>query len=119
MSWQAQLSGSVDATLDVDVFYLDADFTGPDVVSELRSKGKIILCYVSAGTFEPWRDDANAFPQSTLGEPLANYPREQWLDVRAEPVRTLMRARFAAMAKAGCDGVYPSTLEAHLASSGF
>jgi len=119
VTWQAQLSGGVDPTLDVDVFYLDADFTGPSVVSELRSKGKLILCYVSAGTFEPWRGDANAFPESVIGEPLADYPREQWLDVRAASVRQLMQARLSAMAKAGCDGVYPSTLDAHLHSSGF
>jgi hypothetical protein len=119
VTWQAQLSGSVDPTLDVDVFYLDADYTGSAVVSELKSKGKTVLCYVSAGTFEPWRQDANAFPESALGEPLADYPREQWLDVRNPTVRDLMRARLAAMARAGCQGVYPSTLEAHLHSSGF
>jgi hypothetical protein len=119
LTWQAQLSGGVDPTLDVDAFYLDADFSSSTVVTELRSKAKLVLCYVSAGTFEPWRKDANAFPESALGEPLADYPREQWLDVRAASVRDLMRARLAAMAKAGCHGVYPSTLEAHLHTTGF
>jgi hypothetical protein len=119
VTWQAQLSGTVDAALDVDVFYLDADFASAAVLSALRAKGKIILCYVSAGTFEPWRDDAGAFPPSTLGDPLANYPREQWLDLRSPEVHDLMRARFAAMASAGCDGVYPSTLDAHLHTTGF
>jgi hypothetical protein len=119
VTWQAQLSGSVDTSLNVDLFYLDADFTSSAAVSELRAKGKIVLCYSSAGTYEPWRDDANDFPESVLGEPLADYPREQWLDVRAPEVRALMHARFAALKRAGCDGVYPSTLEAHLHASGF
>jgi hypothetical protein len=119
VTWQAQLSGAVDPSLDVNLFYLDSDFTSAAVVSQLRAKGKLVLCYVSAGTFEPWRKDANDFPESVLGEPLADYPREQWLDVRAPSVRKLMQARLATMAMAGCDGVYPSSLEAHLHSSGF
>ena len=119
VTWQAQLSGAVDPSLDVNLFYLDADFTSAAVVSQLRAKGKLVLCYVSAGTFEPWRKDANDFPESVLGQPLADYPREQWLDVRAASVRKLMQARLVAMAMAGCDGVYPSTMEAHLHSTGF
>jgi hypothetical protein len=119
VSWQAQLSGAVDPTLGVDLFYVDADFQDAAVLSSLRAGGKLVLCYVSAGTFEPWRDDADDFPADVVGESLENYPREQWLDVRDARVREIMRARIAAMAGAGCDGVNPSTLEAHLQPSGF
>lgn len=119
VTWQAQLSGSVDSTLDVELFYLDADFASPSMLSTLRASGRIVLCYVSAGTFEPWREDANAFPESALGEPLLDYPREQWIDFRDSRVKDILRARLDGMSRAGCDGVYPSTLEAHREASGF
>ncbi len=71
-----------------------------------------MLCYFSAGTLEPFRDDASRFPASTLGAPLANYPNERWVDIRDATVRAIMQDRIIAAAGAGCDGVHPSGVTA-------
>ena len=42
----------------------------------------------SAGTMEPFRDDASRFPAAALGNPLAGYPDERWVDVRDATVRS-------------------------------
>ncbi len=119
ISWQAQLSGNIDVALPVELFYLDPDFAGEDTLAELRSRGRRIVCYVSATTFEPWRDDAANFPASTLGNPLASYPREQWIDIRDGTVRAIMQKRVEALAVYGCEGVDPASLATHTADSGF
>jgi hypothetical protein len=118
-SWQAQLSGSIDPGLDVELFYLDADFTELAALQALRARGAHYVCYLSAGSFEPWREDAGEFPERVLGLALPDYPREQWLDIRDETVRGLMLRRVEAMALKGCEGVVPASLAVHAADTGF
>src|SRR5688572_29881360 len=65
--WQAQLQGEIDTALDVDFFYLDPDNVTDSELSALRAAGRRIGCYFSAGSFEPWRDDADQFPGAALG----------------------------------------------------
>jgi len=119
MSWQAQLLGEVDPSLDVELFYLDPNNQSEATRAELLAAGKHLLCYVSAGTHEPWRDDADEFPDGALGNPLANYPEERWLDIRDATVRELQAARIENFAAAGCEGVLPANLGAYAADSGF
>src|SRR5688572_15748881 len=66
-SWQAQLSGAIDPELDVELFYLDPDFTEPAALEAVRARGGHYVCYLSAGSFEPWREDAGEFPERVLG----------------------------------------------------
>jgi hypothetical protein len=119
ISWQAQLSGDVDPTLDVALFYLDPDNIDEATRSELEAADKRLACYVSAGSLEPWRDDAGAFPESVLGNPLAGYPDERWLDIRDAAVRELVAARIERLAGEGCDAVLPANLDGYLTDSGF
>jgi hypothetical protein len=116
-TWQIQLTGELDTTLDVAIFTLDLDTPAP-VLRDLREAGRIVLCYFSAGTMEPFRDDASDFPESSLGNPLRDYPDERWVDVRDATVRSIMRDRVARAAEVGCDGVHPSGLSAFLAETG-
>jgi hypothetical protein len=118
-SWQAQLSGAIDPELPVELFYLDPDSNEPSALTTLKEQGKHYVCYLSAGTFEPWRADADEFPERVLGNALVNYPDEQWLDVRDATVRQLMSARVAALALQGCEGIVPESLDVHAANSGF
>src|SRR5690606_18181815 len=67
-----------------------------------------IGCYFSAGSFEPWRPDAGDFPAESLGDPLVDYPNENWLDVTNESVVALMEDRIAAALERGCTDSYPS-----------
>lgn len=118
VSWQAQLSGTIDPTLPVDLYYLDPDYASGSSLTELRSVGCAIACYLSAGSFEPWRADAGDFPQETIGNSLPGYPREQWIDIRSAAVRQIMVQRIQSMAAVGCDSIVPVNLDGHLVDNG-
>jgi len=117
--WLVQLDGPVDIQQPAELFFLDADLQDPDDLAALHATGRRYLCYLSAGSLESYRDDAAEFPESAVGNPLADFPREHWLDVRDEAVRELMARRVTALAELGCDGVPPSSLAVHLADTGF
>jgi hypothetical protein len=116
-SWQIQLTGSLDTTLDVAVYIADLE-TPPAVIDDLHAAGRIVICYFSGGTLEPFRDDAARFPAAALGTPLAAYPNERWVDVRDPTVRSIMGDRIGAAAAAGCDGLDASGLAAFAADNG-
>jgi hypothetical protein len=119
VTWQAKLTGAVDIDEDAQLFYLDAELQDPADLATLRAEGRHYLCYLSAGSLEDFRDDAQEFPEQVIGKPLIRFPDERWLDVRAPVVRELMARRIEALARAGCDGVPPSSLAVHAADSGF
>ena len=56
-SWQIQLTGNLDTTVDVRMYIADAG-TRAAVINDLHAAGRIVICYFSAGTQEPFRDDA-------------------------------------------------------------
>jgi hypothetical protein len=116
-SWQIQLTGTLDTTLDVAVYISDLE-TPTAVIDGLHAAGRIAICYFSGGTMEPFRADSARFPAAALGAPLDAYPDERWVDVRDATVRSIMDDRIAAAAAAGCDGVDPSGLAAFAADNG-
>jgi hypothetical protein len=118
LSWQVQLSGALDTSLDVAVYDIDLD-TSAATIADLRAAGRRIICYVSVGTYEPWRDDAPSIPAAALGQPLAGYPDERWLDTRDVTVRSIMTARLDVAVTKGCDGVDLSSVSPAGADTGF
>ena len=46
---------------DIDYTYSSA------VIADLQSKGKKVMCYISAGTSENFRDDFNLFAEEAQG----------------------------------------------------
>ena len=118
-SWQIQLEGTLDTSLDVSVYEVDL-FDAPQAdIDALHAAGRRVVCYVSAGTFEPWRSDATAFPPAALGNPVANYSQEQWLDTRDAAVRAAMTARLDLGHQKRCDGMDLSVLSPGTADTGF
>lgn len=117
-SWQVQLSGALDTSLDVAIYDVDLDATAATLAS-LRAAGRRVICYVSAGTYEPWRDDASAFPAAARGQTVAGYPNESWVDTRDPTVRGLMAARLGVAAQKGCDGVDLSNVSPGGSDTGF
>jgi len=116
-SWQIQLSGTLDTTVDVRVYVADLE-TPPPIIRDLHDASRIVMCYFSAGSAESFRDDAARFPTASLGQPLADYPDERWIDIRDPTVRAIMADRIANAASAGCDGIHPSGLGAFAADTG-
>ena len=117
--WLAQLDGAVDVQQDAQLFYLDAEQQTPDDLATLRAEGRHYLCYLSAGSLEAFRQDSQDFPDTAIGNALADFPQERWLDVRDATVRELMAKRVMALAAFGCAGVPPSSLAVHAADTGF
>ncbi|MCO4768559.1 MAG: endo alpha-1,4 polygalactosaminidase [Deltaproteobacteria bacterium] len=90
----------------VDYLGLDAFDTDARYVDEAVANGTRAWCYVSVGTAEDWRDDWAAFVAldnaerdggnpSILGDDLAAWPGERWLDIARYPVfLDLMSERF-------------------------
>jgi len=117
-TWQIQLSGgSLDTTVDARVYVSDIE-TPTAVIRSLHAAGRIVICYFSGGTMEPFRDDASRFPADSLGMQLSNYD-ERWLDVRHATVRAIMQDRLAKAARVECDGVHPSGLAGFASATGF
>lgn len=61
-----------------------------DAINALHEQGTAVVCYISAGTFENWRDDADKFPDAAVGNFLEGVDDECWLDIN-DHVRRLMK----------------------------
>jgi hypothetical protein len=98
-TWQYQLQGTVDTTVDAAVFDVD-------------------LFDTPAST--DWRPDVGSFPEAVRGDPLDGWPGERWLDVRQlgvlEPV---LAARMDLCRQKGFDGVEPDNVDGYANDSGF
>ncbi|HKX53451.1 MAG TPA: endo alpha-1,4 polygalactosaminidase, partial [Nitrosospira sp.] len=118
--WQIQYTGKIDTSLGVDVYNLDLFDTSAAVISALRSTGKRVICYFSAGGHENWRPDAGSFPTAVLGRNLDGWAGERWLDIRKLDILIpIMRARMEQAAQKGCDGIDPDNVDGYSNNTGF
>ncbi len=119
-TWQWQLTGTLDRSYDVEMYDIDLFENNADVVASLHAKGRRVVCYISAGSWENWRPDANLFPKEVLGRRLANWPGERWLDIRRlDILGPIMTARLDLCKQKGFDGVEPDNIDAYTNNSGF
>jgi hypothetical protein len=119
MSLQYQIVGSIDTSVDAQLFVIDLFDAPLAKIAELHAKGRVVIGYVSVGSLEDWRKDVASFPQAAVGKQLANYPNESWLDIRSAAVRSAMGARLDLARKNGFDGIFASTLGGYMTNSGF
>lgn len=119
LSWQVQLSGRFDASFDVELYYVDLDNLTSTERIAITSQNRQLACYLSAGSYEPWRSDAAAFPGEVLGNTLADYPNERWLDIRSSVVAGLMLARLDQFKSDGCSSVVVTNVTTSGEDSGF
>jgi hypothetical protein len=119
-SWQIQLSGSPDISLEVDWYDLDLFDTSPQVIQALHEEGRKVVCYFSAGSWEEWRPDAEQFPPVVIGNDLQGWPGEKWLDIRRlDLLGPLMVARLELAVQKGCDGVDADNMDGYANATGF
>jgi Glycoside-hydrolase family GH114 len=110
-TWQYQLTGELDTSFDVTMYGIDLfDALDEDFVT-LHTDQRVVICYFTAGTYEPWREDAGEFAPSDLGSPMDDFPEERWIDVRSPTVRTIMLGRLDKARDKGCDGVAPANVD--------
>jgi hypothetical protein len=119
MSLQYQLTGDLALDVDAQLFVIDLFDSSQAQVTALHAAGRLVMAYVSVGSFEPWREDASSFPSEIVGNSLAGYPDESWLDIRSSDVRARMQQRLDRALTKGFDGIFASTLGGYLESSGF
>jgi len=119
-TWQWQLTGSpVDTSIAVQMYDVDLFDTDPAVVSVLHGQGRKSICYMSAGTWEDWRQDASRFPASVIGKGNG-WEGEKWLDIRnLDVLGPIIEARMDLCKAKGFDGVEPDNVDGYANSTGF
>lgn len=118
-TWQWQLLGEVNTSYDVDIYDIDLFDSPRELIAQMHSEGRRVVCYFSAGSVEDWREDFAAFEEDDVGEPLAGWEGERWVDVRSPRVRTIMLARLDLARDKGCDGVEPDNVDGYDNDTGF
>jgi len=89
-------------------------------VAELHARGARVVCYISMGSWEDWRADADMFPESVIGRKYRGWAGERWLDIRrVDLLAPILSARLDLCAAKGFDGVEPDNLDGFLNKTGF
>lgn len=117
-NWTA-IYGSYVRNTTVQVVDLDLESTSAETIGHLRSQGKKIICYFSAGSYEDWRNDKSLFQSSDLGQALDGWPGERWLDIRTSNVKDVMYKRIQQAHAKGCNAVDPDNVDGYLQNTGF
>ncbi len=76
-TWQWQLSGRrVNTSIAADIYDVDLWGAAADrtVVDQLHALGRRVICYISVGSWERYRPDADKFPASVLGKVYEGFP---------------------------------------------
>jgi len=138
VTWQWQLASStshdpkaiyiddINISYNVEIYDIDLFNSSSTLIQRLHRNGRKVICYFSAGSYEPDRPDTapagpgtGQFMAADLGNPLVGYPDEKWLDIRSPNVRRIMVNRLDLAAQKKCDGVEPDNMDGYLNNSGF
>lgn len=118
-TWHWQLTESLDLEVDAAVFDVDLFTTSRATVTEIKSRGRYVVCYISAGAWEDFRPDSAAFPDLILGNPNG-WPGERWLDIRRiDLLAPILEARLDLCVAKGFDGVEMDNVDGYQNDSGF
>jgi len=119
-SWQWQLSGRLDTSVKAKMYDIDLFDTSAATVASLHRRGRHVVCYLDAGTYEPGRPDAASFPAAVLGDGVEGWPGERWLDIRRlDVLGPILKRRLDLCRRKGFDGVEPDNVDAYDNESGF
>lgn len=107
-------SSNTSVTPDVEVFDIDLFNNADSVIKALHDLDKKVICYFSAGSYEPGRPDSSKFQSSDMGNGLSGWPGERWLNISSPGVQTIMTARIQLAAQKGCDAVDPDNVDGYV-----
>jgi len=115
LTWQWQLSEPpVDTRVEAQVYDIDLFDNDASVVKILHDQGRKVICYISVGSREDWRPDADQFPPEVLGKDYDGWPGEKWLDIRRiDLLALIMRRRLDLCKVKGFDAVEPDNIQIH------
>ena len=118
-SWQWQLSHAVDISIDVEMYDIDGFEATSGLIDDLHADGRKVVCYISAGSWENWRPDADEFPNSVLGR-SNGWPGEKWLDIRKVGILgPIMKDRLDMCEAKGFDAVEFDNVDGYQNHTGF
>jgi len=116
-TWQWQLTGTIDQTVDVQMYDIDLFDNDASIIASLHAKGRAVICYFST-QYENWRPDSASWPASVLGSNLDDWPGEKYADIRSSIVRGIMQSRLDLAVSKGCDGVEPDNVDEYTNTNG-
>lgn len=120
-SWQWQLTGDeIDLSYDVDAYDIEGFGNTERTVEEIHRRDAKAICYISVGSWEDWRPDADRFPESVIGQKYEGWDGEWWLDIRKiDELAPIMRDRLDMCADKGFDAVEPDNIDGYTNETGF
>ncbi|MFH2104800.1 MAG: endo alpha-1,4 polygalactosaminidase [Parcubacteria group bacterium] len=119
-TWQWQLDGDFDNTVDAEVYDIDLFDSSKELVDSLHQQDKKVICYVSVGSYEDWRPDAQDFPSSVIGKKYEGWAGEKWLDIRKiDLLGPIMKKRLDLCAEKGFDAIEPDNIDGYDNKTGF
>ncbi|KNC80384.1 hypothetical protein SARC_07259 [Sphaeroforma arctica JP610] len=106
-SWTLEAWGYKDEVKDDNyMVVVDMFDTSKSTIEKYQDEGHFVICYISAGTLESWRPDANTFPDSVLGLAMEDWAGEKWFDIsKIFELEELMEPRFQMARDKGCQGI--------------
>ncbi len=119
-TWQIQLNSAPDTSVEAQVYDIDLFDNSAQTVAALKNRGRHVICYVSAGSWEDWRPDASQFPPEVIGKDYAGWAGEKWLDIRRiDLLAPILRARFDQCKGKGFEGIDPDNVDGYQNDTGF
>ncbi|NPA22516.1 MAG: endo alpha-1,4 polygalactosaminidase [Candidatus Micrarchaeota archaeon] len=105
---------------EAKVVDVDAFETTKEEVARLKAQGKIVIGYISVGSWEEWRPDAQSFPPEVIGNPYPGWEGERFLNIkRLDLLAPIMEARLDMIKEKGFDGVEPDNIDLYNYDTGF
>ena len=119
LTWQWQLDQAIDTSVDAQVYDIDL-YTDRSIIDELHSRGVKLIGYISVGSWEDKRPDADQFPEEVLGKDYVGWPGERWLDIRRiDLLAPILRSRLDLCAAKGFEAVEPDNIQIAGNDTGF
>ncbi|KAF2847813.1 carbohydrate-binding module family 1 protein [Plenodomus tracheiphilus IPT5] len=106
------------APTDAPVWDIDLFDSPASTITSLKTSGKNVICYFSAGTGEDWRDDYKDFSSADLGKVLPQWPNEKWIRTGSPQIRKIMAKRIKLAADKGCDAIDPDNTDGYQNDNG-
>jgi hypothetical protein len=117
--WQLQSPPKPANLLDVRMYDVDGFEAKAFLVAAMHERRIKAVCYLSAGSWEDFRPDADEFPDAVLGR-SNGWPGERWLDIRQlDVLGPIMAARLDMCAAKGFDAVEFDNVDGYRNDTGF
>jgi hypothetical protein len=106
-----------------DVYDIDGELNPAATVTYLHAQGKKVICYIDAGVYETYRNDAASFKAlkpRIWGKADAGWNGSYWLDIRRiSELEPIMKARMQMCKDKGFDAIEPDEIDGWENDTGF